>query len=126
MDSSYSLKHLKSDLELQMTSSSVLIGRSENCDFQVDAETLSREHARLAQKGSELVVQDLHSTNGTFVNEQQIFEATPIQPGDVLRFGQESFCLQSTAADATQMFDRQAMSNLGSAMLVAEHTRHYY
>jgi pSer/pThr/pTyr-binding forkhead associated (FHA) protein len=96
------------------------VGRSDNCELQIDKETLSREHARLILRQDKLFVEDLHSTNGTFVNEQQIFEAAQLRPGDVVRFGQESFGVQSTASDATQMFDRQAAQNMSSSMLVDE------
>lgn len=120
MNAKYSLRHLKTDEDIELKTSPSLVGRSSNCDLQIDRETLSREHARIILKVESLVVEDLHSTNGTFVNEQQIFEACELQPGDVVRFGQESFCVQSSASDATQMFDRNAMQNAASSMLVSD------
>lgn len=120
MDAQYSLKHLKHTLEFEIQDASALVGRSSNCEIQVDRETLSREHARILLRGDKISVQDLHSTNGTFVNERQIHEVTPLAPGDVVRFGQESFCLQNDSAEATVMFDKSSFSKADSAMLVED------
>ena len=120
MKTPYTFQHLNSELLLAFENNPSLVGRSTNCDLQVDKETLSREHARLLLKEGVLIVEDLHSTNGTFVNEQQIFEAVRLRPGDVVRFGQEAFCVKSSSDDATQMFNRDALSQLGSSMLVED------
>lgn len=120
MDTLFSLKHLKQDLEFEIRDVSSLIGRSANCDIQIDRETLSREHARLTQKAGTLFVQDLHSTNGSYVNENSASEAIEVKPGDVLRFGQESFTVQQKDSEATVMFNRDQLSNSDSAMLVED------
>lgn len=120
MDAKFSLKHTKESLEFELVELSSLIGRSANCDIQVDRETLSREHARLTLKNGQVFVQDLHSTNGSFVNEKQIHDITEVKAGDVLRFGQEPFSLQQRDVDATQMFNRSAMEHADSAMLIED------
>lgn len=120
MDAQYSLKHMKLSLSFEVNEISSLVGRSSNCDIQVDKETLSREHARLSLRRDGIYIQDLHSTNGTFVNELQIHEETLLTPGDVVRFGQESFYLQCANADATVVFDSKSLSNSDSAMLVED------
>lgn len=120
MDTQYFLKHLTQSLMLDIHELSSLIGRSANCDMRIDRETLSREHARITIKRGVISVQDLHSTNGTFVNDRQISEETQIEPGYVVRFGQEAFCLQSTQTDATVVFDRDALNQSDSAMLVED------
>lgn len=51
----------------------VTIGRS-GCDLVVDDPELSRRHARIELKGDEIVLKDLDSTNGTFVDEERIRE----------------------------------------------------
>ncbi len=119
---SYSLKHLEKSQEFSLQDSSSLIGRSQNCDIQIEHDSLSREHARIVLKGDDISVQDLHSTNGTFVNERQIFETTNLSPGDVLRFGQESFCVQLGGTEATIAYDQNALAHLNSAssMLVED------
>jgi pSer/pThr/pTyr-binding forkhead associated (FHA) protein len=52
---------------------------------------LSRRHARVFVRGSQLVVEDLGSTNGTWVNDQRLAAAHQLELGDQLRVGQTSF-----------------------------------
>ncbi|MBK7972957.1 MAG: GGDEF domain-containing protein [Deltaproteobacteria bacterium] len=67
-----------------------VLGRETACDIFIDDDTVSRRHAKLylqSQDGAQLVkISDLGSTNGVFVNEQQITEAT-LQPGDKIHLG---------------------------------------
>jgi ABC-type multidrug transport system ATPase subunit/pSer/pThr/pTyr-binding forkhead associated (FHA) protein len=67
------------------------IGRSPDNDLQLDYRTISRHHARIRQVGSaeEYVIEDLGSSNGTFVNDQVVDpgELHPLNPGSTLRIG---------------------------------------
>lgn len=63
------------------------IGRSKSSDIRIDEPLISRHHARLTRVGGDYVLEDLNSTNGTFVNGRRISVPTPIQPGDVVRLG---------------------------------------
>ena len=65
---------------------SVTVGRVVQCEIHVDDHAVSRRHCTLAAHGSTLVVTDLDSANGTFVNERPIKSAT-VRPGDVIRVG---------------------------------------
>jgi len=63
------------------------VGRTAQSDFIVDAALVSRVHCRLlATMMGELHVEDLSSTNGTYVNDQRIEKAV-LSPGDRLRIG---------------------------------------
>ena len=62
------------------------IGRLEDNSFQVPEGSVSSHHAEIVQQGNEWLVRDLNSTNGTFINGQQITEAV-LKPGQVLRVG---------------------------------------
>src|SRR3954464_6027312 len=53
-------------------SKEVTIGRGGDCDIQVDRDSVSRRHAKVSRSGSGWVVQDLGSTNGSYVNDAQI------------------------------------------------------
>jgi pSer/pThr/pTyr-binding forkhead associated (FHA) protein len=65
-----------------------LIGRSmEHCEIALNDSFLSGQHARLELQGEEWVLEDLHSTNGTFVNEIEVRDPTIIEDGDVIRVG---------------------------------------
>lgn len=50
---------------------------------------VSRRHARLSRRGAQLYLEDLGSTNGTFVNERRLLPGQPLRiyPGDVVRLG---------------------------------------
>src|SRR3712207_8286978 len=62
---------------------------------------ISRVHARVFHDPSgRLTVEDLGSTNGTFVNGNRISAATPLNPGDQLRVGQSTMTVEGGAVDA--------------------------
>ena len=62
------------------------VGRATAAKFTIDAALVSRLHCRLSALDSELIVEDLDSTNGTFVNERRVRKAA-LQEGDHLRLG---------------------------------------
>ncbi|MGA2449952.1 MAG: GGDEF domain-containing protein [Polyangiaceae bacterium] len=62
------------------------IGRSPRNDLFIDQESVSRHHARITFDGSNYWVQDLQSTNGTFVNDESVREQK-LRDGDQLRVG---------------------------------------
>jgi pSer/pThr/pTyr-binding forkhead associated (FHA) protein len=66
---------------------SMVIGRAPECDLRLDDTFVSQQHARLFGKAKAWYVEDLGSTNGTFVNEQQLVAPAMIQPGDRVRIG---------------------------------------
>ena len=63
------------------------VGRVEENTFQIADASVSSRHAEILRQGSEILIRDLNSTNGTFINGEKISEAV-LQPGQVLRFGQ--------------------------------------
>ena len=63
------------------------VGRIEENTFQIADASVSSRHAEILLHGTELLVRDLNSTNGTFINGEKISEAV-LLPGQVLRFGQ--------------------------------------
>jgi hypothetical protein len=65
-----------------------IIGRSmENCEIALNDTFLSSQHARLELQGDVWVLEDLNSTNGTFVNEIEVRDATGVEEGDIIRVG---------------------------------------
>ena len=63
----------------------MVVGRSNECDITLGVAHLSRKHAQLSLVRGELVVEDLQSSNGTFVNGNKVDRAT-LKPGDELSF----------------------------------------
>ena len=65
-----------------------ILGRSlENCEIALNDSFLSAQHARLELQGDAWVLEDLHSTNGTFINEMEVRDATILEEGDIVRVG---------------------------------------
>jgi pSer/pThr/pTyr-binding forkhead associated (FHA) protein len=69
------------------------IGRAPRADFIVDRALVSRLHCRLTADAENLEVQDLASTNGTFVNDKRVDRAR-IVTGDRLRVGRIELMVQ--------------------------------
>ena len=69
---------------------STLIGRSSKVDIQIDEESISRNHAVIENQGDQIVVRDLNSTNGTYVNDQPI-QHRLLNDGDQVKVGRTIF-----------------------------------
>src|SRR6266581_1156135 len=64
-----------------------VIGRNADVEIFADTPLISRRHARLTINYDHLLIEDLGSSNGTFVNEQPIAEATRLFPNQAVRLG---------------------------------------
>ena len=62
------------------------IGRGPRADFIIDGNLISRIHCRLSAANAQLVVEDLQSTNGTYVNDERV-ACVALKDGDKLRMG---------------------------------------
>ncbi len=76
----------------------VTLGRSAECTFPFDDASLSRDHARVMRVGSEYVLRDDGSRNGTFVNSQRLAKATTLRDGDRVQLGSNTM-LRFTLVD---------------------------
>src|SRR5215211_6261654 len=62
-----------------------IIGRSlENCEIALNDSFLSSQHARLELQGDVWVIEDLKSTNGTFLNEMEVRDSAIVEEGDII------------------------------------------
>src|SRR5690349_2350159 len=78
-----------------ITDSSLKIGKSPDNDVVIDSPTVSRNHLVIQRQGDRFLVQDLQSTNGTFIDGAQIREAY-LKPGQLLELGDVQLRFQST------------------------------
>lgn len=76
----------------------ILIGRDPTANIVIDTPNVSRLHAKITKLANGMVVEDLGSTNGTFVNGDRIRAATPLEPADDLRVGPHKISLDSDGA----------------------------
>jgi len=89
----------------------VVIGRTEQCDITIPGTHLSRRHTELRIQGSQLLVKDLGSANGTFLNDKPITEATA-QDGDRLRLDVYSFRLVAPDTDGNKTRIRASIDSI--------------
>jgi hypothetical protein len=73
----------------------VLIGRSSGCDMVLTDEFASNTHAKLLKVGEDWVLQDLNSTNGTFLDGKKVTTPITIRPNMTIRIGTTNFELRA-------------------------------
>jgi len=71
----------------------VRIGRDRSCELALDDEAASRVHTEIARKGNQFIIRDMHSTNGTYVNDSRITELG-LRNGDRIAVGDTMLLLQ--------------------------------
>lgn len=92
------IDHVVSSGPYELTNGSHVIGRGRTCDLIIREPTLSRRHARIGVNNQELVLEDLESKNGTFVNDVQV-SRLPLSPQSIIRLGEVRLYLSQTAED---------------------------
>ncbi|HWY19259.1 MAG TPA: FHA domain-containing protein [Solirubrobacteraceae bacterium] len=72
----------------------VVLGRGEEAEIRLEDPFASSRHARIYRQGAILVVEDLRSTNGTYLNEELLETPRPLHPGDRVRIGDSEFTFE--------------------------------
>ena len=67
-----------------------IVGYDANCDVVVDSPLVSKVHCKISQRDGNLLILDLQSTNGTFVNRQRIKQSVPIAWSDLVTLGRDT------------------------------------
>ena len=80
----------------------ILIGREDDADVVIDNPSVSRKHAQIKKEGSGWVVQDLGSSNGTFLHGEKITAPQPVKEGDEIGFGKFSVVFGKAVGDAVE------------------------
>jgi pSer/pThr/pTyr-binding forkhead associated (FHA) protein len=108
--------------ELQLPTGDVLkvsgtatIGRAPNNHIVLNDTLVSRVHVELRCQGAALIVNDLHSRNGTYVNDVPVSPALPrsVQPGEVLRVGNTRIGVRFTGDDTMAMSLQSSQTRQG-------------
>lgn len=81
--------------------SNVLIGRDERCQIRIPSHEVSRQHCALRSTAEGILVRDMASRNGTFINDMRIERETFLRPGDLLRVGSLVFELPAKRSPQT-------------------------
>lgn len=91
----------------QFSQPEVMIGRDPNCDLSLIDEALSAQHARLIYHHGQWWLEDLNSTNGTYLNRELLTTSAVVIAGDKFKCGNTIFSIQLGDGDAlspTQAF----------------------
>jgi pSer/pThr/pTyr-binding forkhead associated (FHA) protein len=75
----------------------VLIGRAVESDIVITSRRVSREHARLCREGWRVILEDLGSTNGTFLNDERVLNPMELRDEDRIRVGDVTFVFHDPA-----------------------------
>src|SRR5687768_11491953 len=86
--------------EVELREGSLLVGRLPECDIAIDDGLVSRMHARISVRDNAVVVEDLHSTNGVYVNGTRITHNALLREGDRLLVGTTEISLFEARRDA--------------------------
>ncbi|MGO1523289.1 MAG: FHA domain-containing protein FhaB/FipA [Nesterenkonia sp.] len=73
--------------EIELGSAPIMLGRAQECTVVLEDDYASGKHARLFPQGSRWFLEDLGSTNGTWLGEEQLTRASTVEPGDRIRIG---------------------------------------
>ena len=100
------------------------IGRSSKSDLPIDQESISRHHARITFDGTHHSIEDLGSTNGTFVNEKTA-KRHPLKDGDTVKVGRS--ILKYMAGDNIESEYHEEIYRLMTMdALTQTHNRRYF
>lgn len=93
----------------------ILIGRDLNNEVVINDPEISRRHARLYAQGNTYVLEDLGSTNGTFVGGQRLTGPYPLRIGEVITFGERI----TLVYELNQQEDDATVASIGAKPVVA-------
>jgi hypothetical protein len=72
----------------------IVLGRGDTAEIRLQDPFASSRHARVYEQGRILVIEDLGSTNGTYLNEELLDGPRPLHPGDRVRIGDSEFSFE--------------------------------
>jgi predicted component of type VI protein secretion system len=77
--------------EIKIPTPKCVIGRGDDCHLRPQSDAISRRHCIIITTENEVVVRDLNSRNGTYVNDERVAEEAVLLSGDILRVGPLQF-----------------------------------
>lgn len=96
----------------QFSQPEILIGRDTKCDVSITDEALSAHHARLTYHHGQWWLEDLDSTNGTFLNRERLTTAAVVITGDHFKCGNTVFGIQVEESDGLSFRDAFELGGL--------------
>jgi hypothetical protein len=72
----------------------IVLGRGERAEIRLEDPFASSQHARIFEQGGTIVIEDMGSTNGTYLNEELLETPRPLHPEDRVRIGDSEFAFE--------------------------------
>lgn len=72
----------------------LVLGRGDRAEIRLEDPFASSRHARIFEQAGAVVIEDLGSTNGTYLNEEVLESPRPLHPGDRVRIGDSEFTFE--------------------------------
>ncbi|MEL7496833.1 MAG: FHA domain-containing protein [Planctomycetota bacterium] len=114
---------------IEMHESDIVIGRDSKCQLQISDGSISRQHAKLFFENGNYYIEDLKSSNGTFLNGDQVFRAVQLGDGDSIRLGNVRIEIRSrdlsascSSQNPTISFEHLRNSDSNSASTDSSHS----
>jgi pSer/pThr/pTyr-binding forkhead associated (FHA) protein len=95
----------------ELKTETTTVGRVSDNAFEIPEASVSSHHAEFLLRGTEVLVRDLNSTNGTFINGERVTEAT-LKPGQILRLGTIELRLESGESAAAKQKQTLSQTNV--------------
>lgn len=90
-----------------------VLGRGAECGLRVPSDNVSRNHCQVTVKPDGVLLKDLGSSNGTFVNDRRITEQS-LKPGDLVRVGPITFTVQINGKPAQIVSPEEIQAAMGA------------
>lgn len=106
--------------------SEIVIGRSRSSTIRLDDDGISRSHAKVICVGSDVLIEDLNSANGTFVNEEPVFARRPLKDGDKITLGPITILKFTYNDDLDESFQRRMFEAALRDGLTTAYNKRYF
>jgi pSer/pThr/pTyr-binding forkhead associated (FHA) protein len=94
-----------------------IVGRHDECHLKIKSSQVSRQHCHLFEKKGLLLVKDLGSANGTYVNGKRVKEQQVLEPGDELTIGDVQLRVEKIGQPSTAAPQSRATSKVETAIV---------
>ena len=108
-----------------LSRSEIVLGRGADCDIQVDRDSVSRRHARVFRAGDVWSVEDLQSTNGSYVNDVPVIKPVLLRDADFLKIGAAIFKFLSGAGVEASYHEEIYRMTIVDALTGAHNKRYF-
>jgi diguanylate cyclase (GGDEF)-like protein len=102
------------------------IGRGRDADIRIQGDGISRQHARIHVSPVGVVLEDLGSTNGSFVNGERVVEQCPLNDGDKIQLGGTTILKLTYQDDIDEDFQRQMFESASRDALTQIYNKRFF